>query len=396
MLRSPWLSGLVRGGYGDVQAGSPLDRACLTALIVIGILILTGRKLDWQSFNRNNIWLLAIYIFALVSILWSDFPFVSLKRYIRFAGTVVMALVILSELNPLQAMESILRRTVFVLIPYSLLLIKYFPNLGVMYSRWSGELMWVGVADHKNSAGMLFFASAFYLFWRVARAWKERRIQGITMQNYADGFVLVLSLYLLKGSDNAYSATSISAFALGASTMLGLLWLRGRGISLGLPTFTMIVLGLFIYGWGTPFGLRSLGSSILELLGRDPTFTSRDEIWEQLIPVAMQRPILGHGYGGFWVLPNEAMVNEAHNGYLDVMLVLGLVGVLLLLGFVLSMCKAAYAALDQDFWWGSFAMCFLLMIVLHNTSETSYLRTSDFLWSQFGVPKGINAHCRPG
>ena len=127
-----------------------------------------------------------------------------------------MALVILSEVNPLQAVESILRRTAFVLIPFSLLLIKYLPDLGVMYARWSGELMWVGVADHKNSAAEFYsLFPAFYLFWRVARAWNERRIRVITVQNYADGFVFVLSLYLLKGSHNSFSATSISAFVVG-------------------------------------------------------------------------------------------------------------------------------------------------------------------------------------
>ena len=241
--------------------------------------------------------------------------------------------------------------------------------------------MWVGVAEQKNSAGILFFVAGFYLFWRVVRAWNERRIQRLTMQNYADAFVFVLSLYLLKGPPNGFSATSISAFVLGAFTLLGLLWLRGRRISLGLPIFMMIVTAIFIYGCGAPFGLRSLGSGLLQLLGRDATFTDRDQIWAELIPIAMQFPILGHGFGGFWVLPTESMVTSAHNGYLEVVLVLGFVGVLLVFGFVLSMCRAAHSALAQSFWPGSFAMCLLLMITLHNTSEASFLRDSDFLWS---------------
>lgn len=368
-------------GEGGVEAGSPLDRNLLTLLILAGILIIARRKLDWQSIKRNNAWLLVIYLYALVSIVWSEFPFVSVKRYIRFSGTLLMALVVLSEREPLRAFESVLRRTAFMLIPFSLLLIKYFPNLGVMYGRWSGELMWVGVADQKNSAGILFFVSSFYLFWRLLREWRERKARPTKRRIYADALVFFLAVYLLKGAPNAFSATSASVFVLGVITILGLLWLQTHRKSLGLPAFVAVVVVFFSYGFGTPFGLRSMGAGILKVLGRDTTFTDRDQIWADLIPIAMHDPILGHGYGGFWVRATDSQVTEAHNGYLDVMLVLGLVGVFLVFAFALSMCKAAHAALARDFWWGGLGYCFLLMIVLHNTSEASFVRTSDLLWS---------------
>ena len=165
-------SGQAAEASGGVEAGSPLDRNLLTVLIIAGIFILLRRKLDWQSFQKNNKWLIAIYLFALISIIWSDFPLISARRYIRFSGTLLMALVVLSERDPFDAFEGVLRRIAFVLIPFSLLLIKYFPTIGVMYGRWSGELMWVGVADQKNSAGIIFFVSAFYLFWRLLREWR--------------------------------------------------------------------------------------------------------------------------------------------------------------------------------------------------------------------------------
>jgi len=268
-----------------------------------------------------------------------------------------------------------------VLIPFSLLLIKYFPGLGVMYGRWSGELMWVGVADQKNSAGIIFFVSAFYLFWRLLREWRMRGLRQLTTQGYADAFVLLLALYLLKGSPKAFSATSVSVFTLGVGTLSWLLWMQGRRKMVGLAILMTIVVALFLYGFGTPFGARTIGSGLLQMLGRDATFTDRDQIWAELIPIVMQRPILGHGYGGFWILATRNQVTEAHNGYLDVMLVLGVAGAFLVFGFVVSMCRAAHAALHWDFWWGALGFCFLIMVVLHNTSEASFLRTSDLLWS---------------
>jgi len=377
-----WFSnGQVAEASGGVEAGSPLDRNLLVVLIFAGIVTLVRRRDDWQFFTKNNKWLLYIYLFALISIIWSDFPFISARRYIRFSGTLLMALVILSEREPFEALEGVLRRTAFVLIPFSLLLIKYFPTMGVMYGRWSGELMWVGVADQKNSAGILFFVSAFYLFWRLLREWQARGLRQLTRQSYADAFVLLLALYLLKGSPKAFSATSVSVFILGVGTLSWLLWMQGRRKMVGLAVLMTIVVILFLYGFGTPFGARTIGSGLLQMLGRDATFTDRDQIWAELIPIVMQRPILGHGYGGFWILATKNQVTEAHNGYLDVMLVLGAAGVFLVFGFVVSMCRAAHAALHWDFWHGALGYCFLVMVVLHNTSEASFLRTSDLLWS---------------
>ncbi len=166
-LASWFSAGQMTEDYGAVEAGSPWDRTFLICLLLAGILILKKRNLDWRSFRRDNTWLLVIYAYALVSIVWSEFPFVSLKRYIRFGGTLLMALVVLSEREPLRAFESVLRRSAFTLVPFSLLLIKYYPHLGVMFGRWSGQRMWVGVASQKNGLGILCFVSAFFLFWRI-------------------------------------------------------------------------------------------------------------------------------------------------------------------------------------------------------------------------------------
>jgi len=95
----------------------------------------------------------------------------------------------------------------------------------------------------------------------------------------------------------------------------------------------------------------------------------------------MQNSVLGQGYGGFWVRPIESGVNEAHNGYLDLMLELGFVGIVLLFAFIIALCKAAYRCLSQDFWWASLTICLTIMTLVHNSTESSFLKTSNFLWS---------------
>lgn len=150
---------------GSDAAGSPYDRFVLTMLILLALWVLSRRKINWSLLLKDNLWLILLYVYLGLSVLWSDFPFSSFKRWIKIFGAIPMALMILSEKQPLQALESVLRRCAYVLIPLSLVLIKYFPNYGVVYSRWEGTRMATGVTTHKNSLGVLCTLLAFFLIW---------------------------------------------------------------------------------------------------------------------------------------------------------------------------------------------------------------------------------------
>ena len=75
---------------------------------------------------KNNIWILVLFLYLGISILWSDFMGVSFKRWIRATGDLVMALVVLTEPAPYEAIKTLINRCAIVLIPLSLLFIKYF------------------------------------------------------------------------------------------------------------------------------------------------------------------------------------------------------------------------------------------------------------------------------
>jgi hypothetical protein len=98
----------------------------------------------------------------LSSIFWSDMPFISFKRWVKELVAVVMTFFVLSESDPRKALQSIFRRTIYILIPFSYILINYFPEYGREYGRWSGGQMWIGVALQKNGLGRLCVFSAFF------------------------------------------------------------------------------------------------------------------------------------------------------------------------------------------------------------------------------------------
>ena len=188
---------------------SPLDRNVLLGLLLIGFFLFTKKRFNLYKAMKENIWLLLLIGFMLVSVLWSDIPFVSFKRWVRELVAVFIVFLVLTERDPRQAVQSVLRRTIYICIPFSLLLIKYFPEYGVEYTRWTGEQMWVGVSTQKNGLGMLCMFAAFFLIWSFVNRWKKHGIPISKYHTIAEVFVLGITLWLLmEGGEGKTSATS--------------------------------------------------------------------------------------------------------------------------------------------------------------------------------------------
>ena len=118
----------------------------------------------------NNPWLLAFIAYCLISILWSDLPFVSFKRWIKILGHPVMVLIVFTEPDPKEALVRLMKRCAYLAFPISILWMKYYPALGRKATDW-GAMSNVGIAGGKNELGgsvshlcsLLLLASAFGL-----------------------------------------------------------------------------------------------------------------------------------------------------------------------------------------------------------------------------------------
>jgi len=388
-----FLTGQRIEGGGGIESGSMLDRNFLTLLLVVGLAILLRRRINWTQAMRNNFWLFALLLFMLVSILWSDFPFVSLKRWVRTAGTAMMALVVLSEAEPYEAIYAILRRTMYLVIPFSLLLVKYYPRLGVVFGRWSGQALYSGVTLTKNTLSEVCVLFIFMFIWSRARKRDlEESAPAIRGQNACEWVLLAMVCYLMKGPSGygaqsvTYSATGVAVLAIG----LGLFFLmrRFRSSLAQLGGWTALLL---VGGGVVTVALYLMGTSpmavVARLMGRDPTLTGRsDQIWSVLLPIAWHNPVLGLGYGAFWIRPVPGLildVNEAHNGYLDVFIELGIFGLVLVALAAWMYLRKARHEIHENFYWGAFRMSYLVMFLCHNWTETTLLRSREILWNLF-------------
>src|SRR4030095_14991903 len=127
--------------------GSPLDSSIYLLLIIAACLVLSKREISWSEFLGRNQILIVLFLYIGLSVLWTDDPFVSFKRLIKLVGMPVMALVVLTERDPVTAIKTLARRCAYVLIPLSLILNKYFFSLAVRFDSWSGAMEITGVTE---------------------------------------------------------------------------------------------------------------------------------------------------------------------------------------------------------------------------------------------------------
>jgi exopolysaccharide production protein ExoQ len=325
---SAWLSGQFHNvGYSDVE-GSPIDMLFYLASIVAAWLIVLNRKPDWSSFVSKNWPIVLFYLFLLVSVLWADSPLVSFKRWFKEVGNLIIVMVILTENSPWQAFTAVFVRCSYLLIPLSIVFVRYFPLLGRRYRPHSGELEVIGVADQKNSLGAMILVFSLMIIWDLLAnkppAKKGRDRVGFALRVG----ILILGIYLLNLSD---SKTSMVCLALGGSILA----------TTRIPVLKNTVrrLGLWILGLIVLFNASdaflNLKEGFVKNLGRDMTFTNRTEIWCDITQLNTD-PLVGTGYWSFWSdrsylskLP-DWIPHSAHNGYLEIYIDGGYVGVSLL------------------------------------------------------------------
>lgn len=364
------------GGVGGSDA-NPIDTFAYLGLIVAAIFVLSRRKFKWVELLKKNKAVFAVYGFLLLSMAWSPLPASTFKRLFKDFGCILTGLVILTELNPAEAVRAVFVRVSYLLFPLSLVFIKYFPDIGRRSSR-AGETMFVGVTTQKNSLGLIVFILSIMLLWDLTEIYKGEKRRGKKMQMVIRVVMVLLGMWLLKTCD---SQTSMLCLAIGGGILWGtqrLLQMRnGRRVLIGILTglITLVVLDKTL----------NLSDTVIRALGRDPNLTGRTEIWKLVLDQKTD-PIRGEGFYVFWdspkgkaVIASFMQINSAHNGYLDLYMDGGLIGCSLLVLVLLVGGRRVINRLFAGDPLGKVALAFWFLAILYNFSESSFFRL-DVLW----------------
>ena len=241
------------------------------------------------------------------------------------------------------------------------------PSIGRMSS---GE--WQGLQTHKNSFGSWMALTAVLWFLHAIKNSKTRWLSiGLA----------TLSLLVMLPTQSG-GAKLMFLLMIGVLLMSSLIeYLR----QLGFRKSVVITIFLTIFSSLLATLLSHSGPLVLALIGKDASLTGRTEFWPQLIQAAWRKPLLGYGYQGFW-LPWRGYENparsiiagssgfvppHAHNGYLDILLSTGFVGLtLFILALLTMLVMFLLCARHSQNGEAETAAVVLIFVLLSNFSES--------------------------
>lgn len=365
---------------GGSLEGNAFDRTFYLIQIVVSVVILSRRQFPFGVFYRNNAALFIFYLWLLLSLAWSGYPFVTFKRWFKEIGGIFVMLLILSEKNPMEALKAVYTRCAYVLIPLSVLFIKYVPEFGRVYSN-QGGVQYCGVTEQKNSLGEIVLIFSLILIWDMVQSWEDPERRKDRKRFIYPLAVIAMGLYCLQISDSKTAMICL---------MAGTVVLLSHRLPL-LKSSPTNIFWLCILGGPAFLGLDKLfkiSATLLAMIGRDSTFTGRTEIWK-VVREHPVNPIFGSGYLAYWdktgvveIGDYEAELKTAHNGYLEIYLDGGFIGLGLLLLFLLVLAMGIVRNLRQKHHFARLQFAFFLVTVLYNFSESTFARRGP-LWFTF-------------
>lgn len=314
-----------------------------------------------------------IIIFAVASVLWSFDPQITLVRSTALVGTSLFGLYFATRYSledQLQNLAIAFGIVVFFSFTTAILIPKY----GVMSGIHAGA--WRGIYIHKNVLGkMMALSSSIFLIEVNGNKFKMLNCLG-----------LCLSIFLLILSK---SSSSIGTFFFLFTIFLILKVFRWQYESM-IPT----LLAIFLIGMSSFFFLTEHMDTLLISAGKDPTLTGRTDLWIWALDDIGKRPWLGYGYGAFWqdfsskaALIRYAagwQVPSAHNGLLDLLLDLGILGFfILILGIFRTTIQSFLLLRNTSSATYIWPLLFVINMTLANMTETTLMVRNDLYWVIF-------------
>jgi exopolysaccharide production protein ExoQ len=364
------IAGIASPGLADTDlgvVGTELHLPVILSTAVLYVLILSRLFFEPQRFvssSRALFVALPLVFFCTLSAGWSNDPSLTFRRSLFLVLTVLVALIIgtdfeLRELGRLLAAASVFH--------IALCAIFYVVAPHYIFSPQDPNSL-KGLTTHKNvfgfEQGIAVLALLFVPFKRLGGA------------RWPLAAVAMLTLFL-SHSSGSLLATIV---ALCCWPLLQLVNVRRQE---RLPIAMLAIVGVA----GAVALLVENAARIPELFSKDATLTGRTELWSILLVSIQQHLWIGYGFDSFWqglqgnslnvIRAVGWLVPTAHNGYLDLLLSVGVIGAALMLPLLIQGIRRAlrYTASGDDSA-RFFPAVMLVFWLVYNLNESALLTRS--------------------
>ncbi len=369
-------------GFWDAELPSLLHKVLLVAAYgILPILIIRRWKLCLYVATRDILLLLLVGL-AISSVLWSantEFTINVSKGLLR---STLLGLYLATRYSLREQMRLLI--WVFgVVALLSLVVALVIPSYGIAMTN--NEPSWKGILVHKQYLGRMMAIAAVFFLLNALNTHKFRWVMWA-------GLSLAVALVLLSRSK-----TSL-ALSLLAVLLLPFLKILKQNYKLAVAVLMILLL---LSGSLAVLVLGNLETIIVDMLGKDMNLNNRVPLWTLCLEKALERPWLGYGYAGFW--PSEdgfevftyswASDQEevtdyssfhSHNGFLEIFLQLGGLGLSLLTLNLLMVFLRVVNFMISTKTIESFCMFeYIILMFLFNFTETQTFVSAGTMWSLY-------------
>lgn len=250
----------------------------------------------------------------------------------------------------------------------------------IAHGAWmeiSEKIRWIGLTAHPNSLGaascLSVILGASLLFFDYELKWKCVGLLAI-----------VFAFVCIRGADSVTSALASMVSLAG----MAIFFVRRNRPQFQVSREVLILLALFVLGVGTGLFVMSnleMRNAVFGALGRDASFTGREQLWSANMEFFWARPWFGWGFINDDTILQASMraMYDPHSGYVHLLVGSGVMGAIGLLVPLLHAFRHALSRLQSNFVLGALAISFLGTFLFHNLTETSLARPFHGMWMMF-------------
>lgn len=330
--------------------------------------------LRWKRtlyFLDKGKWICALVIFPAISLIWSFEPATTLKDSFTLIGSSLFGVYLASRYTLKQQLQ-LLALAFGITILLSFVFAIALPKYGIMGGIHQGR--WRGIFLHKNGLGAAMLNSGIVF---LLMAYQSRK------HSYLFWLGLSLSFLLLLLSASTSSLLNLLILISAFFVFQTLRW----SYKLMIPTLILLV----IFGQSFYFLFTNNADILFSSIGKDATLTGRTDLWPLVIEMIGKHPWFGYGYGGFWQGWNGESAyiwwsagwtpTHPHNGYLALLLDLGILGLgIFLVGFLQSYLQALSSVRNSKTAIEIWPIIHMTSLAIINLTESSLLKSNSINW----------------
>jgi len=318
---------------------------------------------------KQEKFIICLLLITTFSTIWSDFPFITFRRNASLIGSALFGMY-LADRYTLKDQLHMLGAMLGIVAIFSFLFSLFLPFYGLSRDH---EGAWQGIFDQKNVLGHIMMISSFVFFLLCI---DEKGFRWIKLA------LLILTFVLLVRSQ---SVTSTIIVLVIYCLMLLFKSLQWNFYSRAALFCLYILTAVGTVGW-----IYENQNFILNVIGRSSDLSGRSQLWESVIPIVEKHLLLGHGYSAFWI---EGGAREdiwylvqwetphSHNGFLDVWLDVGLIGVFTVgLSFLQAFHNSIKYVKQKNTWEALWPLIYLTSFLIYNFFESAFVGHNSIYW----------------